>query len=229
MRRTLAERYALVRERIVAACSRVDRHPDSVTLIGVSKRQPVALLQEAYDCGLRLFGESYVQEAVGKVDLMPDDSEWHLIAPLQSNKVKKVVDGGFTCIHAVDRTKIAHRIDREAASIGRRIDVFLEVNLANEASKAGFAPAEIASVAEDVRSLEHLRLRGLMAIPPAQTDVEASRPYFRELRGLVAALGTPPESGWALSMGMSHDFEVAIEEGATHVRVGTAIFGSRST
>jgi pyridoxal phosphate enzyme (YggS family) len=217
-----------------------------VVLVGVSKTQPASALAEAWRAGLRVFGENRVQEALAKsaelAGLVPGllsdpqgAADWHLIGPLQSNKVRAALDL-FSTVHSVDRPKIAEALDREAAARGRRITGLLEVNLGGEASKHGFPLSALsanngfAAAIRPLADLEHLRITGLMAIPPPGNDAEASRPWFRRLRELRDHLASRPEwQGFPgyLSMGMSDDFEVAIEEGSTHVRVGTALFGPR--
>ena len=227
----LAARYGAIERRIQAACERSGRDRGTVRLVGASKRQPLALLAAAYDCGLRCFGENRVQEAVVKAPELPKDIEWHLLGPLQSNKVRKAV---ATCrvLHAVDRLSVALEIDAEAGLQGRRVHGLIEVNLGAEESKHGFAPQNLAATLEALAALEHLEIRGLMAIPPPGVRAEDSRPHFRRLAGLRDELAGRPEwlaRGFAgeLSMGMSDDFEVAIEEGATLVRIGSALFGER--
>jgi pyridoxal phosphate enzyme (YggS family) len=226
----LSFRYAEVERRIAAACVRAGRERASVTLVGASKLQPAALLREAYDLGLRVFGENRVQEAVKKAAELPPDADWHLLGPLQSNKVRAAV-AAFSTFHAVDRASIAHELEREAARQGRRIVGFAEVNLGGEATKHGFAAEGLAAALAPIAAFRHLELRGLMAIPPPASSPEGSRPWFRQLSALLRELAARPE--WSgrmteLSMGMSDDFEVAIEEGATRVRVGTRLFGERA-
>jgi pyridoxal phosphate enzyme (YggS family) len=234
----LPARLGEIRERIAAAAVRAGRRPGEVTLLGVTKTHPAALVEAAWKAGVRAVGENRVQEALGKSRELahlpppPEGPDWHLIGPLQSNKVRAALDL-FRTIHSIDRPKIAEAIDREATARGLRVDGFLEVNVGGEASKHGF-PAD--GLAEAVRPLaglqgpEGLRIVGLMAIPPFGEAPEASRRWFVRLRELASELAARPE--WAgfpgrLSMGMSHDYEIAIEEGATHVRVGTALFGAR--
>lgn len=226
---TLASRLARVRAEISAACARVGRDPASVVLVGASKRQPVAALAEAHAAGLAVFGENRVQEAIEKQPLLPPAIEWHLIGPLQTNKAP-LVARHFHAFHAIDRPKIALALERELASLGRRLPVFLEINLGGEPSKHGFAPANLAAELADLATLRQLEWRGLMAIPPPGDDAQASRPWFvalARLRDEVARAEVLPGFGGQLSMGMSDDFAVAVEEGATHVRVGTALFGPR--
>jgi len=224
---SLHERLSAIQERISSACCRSGRAPEEVTLLGVSKRQPLERMREAVAAGLRIFGENQVQEAIRKSAELPPDMDWHLIGHLQSNKVKPAARL-FSTIHSIDRLKIARHLNQEALLLGRRLRTFLEINLGTESNKHGFASDGLVQVIAPLRELEGLELVGLMAIPPYEEDPEGARQWFRRLRRLrddVAARwdGFPG----MLSMGMSHDFEVAIEEGATHVRVGTSIFGPR--
>jgi len=226
---TVAERVTDIRRRIVEACDRCSRDPEEITLLGASKSQPLERLQEAWSAGVTVFGENRVQEALAKMASLPGEIEWHLIGPLQTNKVKKVVPR-FSTVHAIDRIKLAHALDKEARRSERTIDGFLEVNLGGEETKHGFQPDDVVNVAEQLTALQSVRLVGLMAIPPVESEETAIRGWFRQLRSLRDALR--PKLGWQesegyLSMGMSQDFEVAIEEGATHVRIGTALFGPR--
>lgn len=211
------------------ACARAGRDPASVVLVAAGKGQPAEALLEAWRSGVRCFGENRVQEARAKRLDLPPEVDWHLLGPLQSNKARAAAEL-FTTVHAVDRTKIAIALEHHAMASGRRLEGFLEVNLGGEASKHGFAVEELLRAARPLAQLQALRIVGLMAIPPFDEDPEGSRPWFRRLRELASRLARQPE--WAgfpcrLSMGMSHDFEVAIEEGATHVRVGTELFGPR--
>ena len=227
--------YLRIVHRIGEACARAaggHRNPGDVTLVGASKTQPAAVLAAAWRAGLRVFGENRVQEAVAKsreLPAPPFEIEWHLIGPLQSNKVKPALDV-FRAVHSVDRVRIAEALDQEAGRRARELPAFLEINLGQEESKHGFSPEGLAEAVRPLADLPHLKIMGLMAIPPAAEDPEGSRPWFRRLRELRDELGSRPEwsgfPGW-LSMGMSHDFEIAVEEGATHVRVGTLLFGSR--
>lgn len=225
----VAERLARINTRIEQACRRAGRPAGSVVLIGASKMQPAAALAEAWQAGLRVLGENRVQEALAKSRELPPGIAWHLIGPLQSNKVRPALDL-FRTIHSIDRAKIAEAVDGAAAARGIEISGFLEVNLGGEASKHGFLPERLAEEVRPLSQLQHLRIAGLMAIPPQGDAPEDSRPWFRKLRQLRDDLAARPEwrgfPGW-LSMGMSDDFEVAIEEGASHVRVGTALFGRR--
>jgi len=222
-------RLATIRESIAAACARAGRSPEEVTLLGVSKTQPPEKVRAAFEAGLRTFGENRVQEAQAKAEVLPAEIEWHLIGPLQSNKARVAAEL-FAVIHSIDRLKIARALDREAEHLGRRIPCFIEVNLGDEESKHGFSPHRLQETTAALVEFAHLGFQGLMAIPPFDHDPEASRPWFQQLRRLrdeLAAAGPLAGfPGW-LSMGMSNDFEVAIEEGATHVRVGTSLFGPR--
>jgi pyridoxal phosphate enzyme (YggS family) len=240
----LPARLAAIRNRIAAACGRAGRDPSGVVLLGVSKTHPAAAVEAAWRAGLRAFGENRVQEALAKSrelvhlpasSAAPEGPEWHLIGPLQSNKVRSALEL-FRTIHSIDRLSIAEALDREAAARGLQLTGFLEINAGAEASKHGFLPEGLAETVRPLAGLRNLRIAGLMAIPPQGGDLdgpEDSRRWFVRLRELRDELAALPEwaalweSGGWLSMGMSHDFEVAIEEGATHVRVGTAIFGAR--
>lgn len=215
----IAARLAAVRERIEAAAGRVGRDPASIDVIAVSKRKPVEDIVAAYEAGQRDFGENYVQEFAAKRELLPplDDARFHFIGKLQSNKAGKAA-GLFTTIHTLDSSKLARRLDR----FGKPLEVFLEVKLSAEESKSGMDPGLLGAVLEDVAAASNLRLSGLMTMPPWNADPEHARPYFRHLRELAERHGIG-----GLSMGMSHDLEVAIAEGATHLRIGTAIFGPR--
>lgn len=226
---TVVERLVEINQRIMRACYRSGRRPDQVRLIAVTKGQPIPRLHEAVEAGLVVFGENRVQEAAGKIPLLPSGIEWHLIGPLQSNKIRRALEL-FHTIHSVDRLKIAEHLDREARATGRRLPCFIEVNLGSEPSKHGFPPFEVLAASERLADLENLEVLGLMAIPPFAGEPETTRPWFRRLRELRDELCARPGwqsfPGW-LSMGMSADFDVAIEEGATHVRVGTDLFGPR--
>lgn len=208
-----------MRERIAAAARRAGRDPDEITLVAVSKRKPPEDIVAAYEAGQRDFGENYVQEFERKSARLPPlpGARFHLIGKLQSNKAKRAA-GLFSTIHTLDSVKLARRLDRFASAL----EVFLELKLSPEESKAGMDPASLEAVLGAAQAAQRLEVAGLMAMPPWNPDPEQARPYFRRLRVLAEAHGIG-----GLSMGMSHDLEVAIEEGATHVRVGTAIFGKR--
>ncbi len=218
-----------VRDRINAAARRAGREPSQVTLVGASKRQSLDRLQSAWEAGVRVLGENRVQEAIEKQENLPRAIEWHLIGPLQSNKARRAVEV-FTTVHSIDRLKIARHLERHAAEAGRRLEGFLQVNIAAEPSKHGYAADDIPPEIDELADFENLRIVGLMAIPPFEPEIEQARKWFRKLRELRDAVFST--AAWAdrpgyLSMGMSHDFEAAIEEGATHVRVGSALFGPR--
>ena len=216
---TLRERLAAVRERIARAAERARRDPAEITLLAVTKVFPAAAIREAYELGLREFGENYVRELENKWPEVADLSHarFHLIGHLQSNKSKKAAEL-FQVIQTVDSPKLARRLN----DAGRALEVMLEVKLSEEEAKSGADPAALAELIEAVGGCGNLRLLGLMSMPPWTEDAEASRPYFRRLRELAERHGLRQ-----LSMGMSHDLEAAIEEGATCVRVGTALFGKR--
>jgi hypothetical protein len=230
MAHELAENIAKLRERIAAACARAGRKPEEVRLIAISKTFPPERIREAYEAGLRDFGENRVQEAAAKRPALSDLTiTWHLVGHLQSNKAKPAREL-FHWIHSVDSLRLAEKLDKVAQSRGEKLPVLLEVNLGGEAAKTGAESSAVGELAEELSRLETLELRGLMVIPPFLEEPEMGRPYFRRLRELakeVAARDLPNVSMQELSMGMSHDFEVAIEEGATMVRIGTAIFGPR--
>ena len=216
-----AENLARIRSRIDEACRRAERDPREVTLLAVSKLQPAALIREAYAAGQRDFGENYAQELRAKAAELSSLAgiRWHAIGPLQTNKAKYVAATAFA-FHALDRLEVARELSRRRT--GEKLRCYLEVNLAQEATKSGARAEHAAQLAAEVRALPNLELVGLMTLPPPSADAESSRPWFRKLRELAARLGLPE-----LSMGTTFDYEIAIEEGATCVRVGTAIFGER--
>jgi len=225
----VAERAAEIRSRIERAARRSRRDPSSVTLVAASKQQPATAIEAAFAAGVAVFGESRVQEALAKIPELPAEIEWHFIGPLQTNKAR-VVASRFEVVHSVDRLRLAEALDAEAARLERVLPCFLEVNLAGEATKHGFAPAEIEGTLPRLAALASVEIVGLMAVPPAVGRAEQSRPWFRalaELRDRIARAAVLPRFHGHLSMGMSDDFEVAVEEGATHVRVGSALFGPR--
>lgn len=222
----IAQNLAEVQRRIAAAAHKAGRDPAQVRLVAVSKTMPLELIREAVAAGQRLFGENYLQEARGKIEALGEAAAWHFIGHLQSNKAKAAVEL-FELIHGVDRLKLAKALDAAAAQMGKVQEILVQVNLAGEASKSGTGPDAAPDLLRQITLLPHLKVLGLMTMPPF-LEPEAVRPYFRQLRQLRDRLedlgGQPlPE----LSMGMSGDYEVAIEAGATLVRVGTAIFGSR--
>ncbi len=227
----IRENIARVEERIAAACRRSGRRREDVRLVAISKTHPPELIRAAFAAGLRDFGENRVQEAMSKCLALADlGATWHLVGHLQSNKTR-VARELFRWVHSVDSLRLAEKLAQAAAPGNARLPVLIEVNLGEEISKAGVRGSEAATLAEKIAPLETLELRGLMVIPPFLEDQEAVRPYFRELRSLACEIETRNLSNVSmreLSMGMSHDFEIAIEEGATMVRVGTAIFGTRT-
>jgi hypothetical protein len=227
----ITERLQAVRDRIAAACARSRRSPSEVTLVGVSKTHPADLVREAFAAGLRDFGENRVQEAEDKAAALSDLGEaglrWHLVGHLQANKAKKAA-ALFDVVHSVDDAALGSRLDRAAAEAGRVLPVLVQVDLAGETTKFGLQESSVLATLESLRALSSLRVEGLMVLPPYFDDPQAARPYFERLRGLRDQAVTRGLCGAQLSMGMSHDFEVAIEEGATLIRVGTAIFGSRA-
>jgi pyridoxal phosphate enzyme (YggS family) len=219
-----------IRRNIVEACKRCGRRAEEITILGASKSQPMERLIWAWEAGLRVFGENRVQEAQTKMPLLPA-AEWHLIGPLQSNKAKKAVTL-FRTIHSVDRPKIAWALDREATRLELPLQAFIEVNLAAEETKHGFLPTGLPASLEPLTELETLQIVGFMAVPPFEPNPEAARDRFRQLRRLRDELCSRPEWGECpglLSMGMSHDYSIAVEEGATHVRIGTSLFGPRGS
>jgi len=227
---SIAANLENINARIAAACHRAGRHPASVRLVAVSKTKPAADIDTAAAAGQRLFGESYVQEFVAKSEAVCREVEWHFIGALQSNKVK-YLRGKVALIHSVDRFSLAAEISHQWQKLGRTADILLQVNLGGEATKSGTEAEGLIGLARQVCALPNLRVCGLMTLPPWDEDPEVVRPHFRRLRQLaeeLAGLGLPNLEMRELSMGMSHDFEVAIEEGATLVRVGTAIFGERT-
>jgi PLP dependent protein len=223
---TIHTRLQEVRDRIAAAVRRSGRAADAVTLVAVSKTVPVAVVDEAIAAGATLLGENRVQEAQQKIAALAGRASWHLLGHLQTNKAKLAVEL-FARIHSLDSLRLASELDRYAALAGREIRCLLQVNLGAEAQKSGADASELRPILEGAARLGHLRVDGLMAIPPFLPDPEAVRPYFRRLRLLRDALAQDGFSLPELSMGMTHDFEVAIEEGATLVRIGTGIFGPR--
>lgn len=217
-----------IRNAIAGAAARAGRTAESITLLAVSKTFPVSDIMQAYADGQRIFGENRLQEAMEKMPQMPQDCEWHLIGPLQRNKVRKALEQGFALIQAVDSMKLAATISRIAGELGITAHILLEVNIDGEASKHGFTPQQLEEEWEALIELPGLDIRGLMCIPAPVDDPQDARPAFAALRTLIEKLrkrGPLPLP--ELSMGMSHDFEVAVEEGATIVRVGSAIFGKR--
>ena len=230
---SIAENIARTRQRIEAAARRSDRSSDEITLMAVSKTFPPERIREAYAAGLRVFGENRVQEFAGKAAALRDlpDVEWHLIGHLQTNKAVKAAEL-FGAVDSVDSVRMAEKLNASAQGAGKTLSVLIEINVGGEQAKSGVAPdsSELEQILRQAPQWPNLTIRGLMTVPPYTEDPEGSRSYFRQLRQIrdgIAARGLPQVSASVLSMGMSHDFEVAIEEGATCVRVGTAIFGER--
>jgi len=216
-----------VREKIAAAAHAAGRAPESVTLVGVSKTRPAAMVVAARSAGLADFGENYVQEALAKIAAVPRAGvTWHFIGQLQTNKTRVVAEQ-FDWVHTVDRLRLAERLSAQRPFHGPPLQVFLQVKLADEPAKGGAPPAELPALARAVAALPRLRLRGLMCVPPASDDRLVQRGFFAELRRLRDDLNGAGLALDALSMGMSADFEAAILEGSTHVRIGTAVFGPR--
>jgi hypothetical protein len=218
-----------IRNRIQAACLRADRNPEDVRLVAVSKTKPAAMIDTAAEAGQTLFGENYVQEFLAKSEEVNASVDWHFIGSLQSNKVKYLRDK-VSMIHSVDRLSLAKEINRQWKKSGETADILIQINLGEEETKSGTEESALEQLVREVAALPHVRIRGLMALPPYLDDPEEVRPFFKRLRQLAAKLDKlhiPGVEMRELSMGMSHDFEVAIEEGATLVRVGSAIFGSR--
>ncbi len=225
----VSENYRSIDERICAACERSGRKRSEVLLLPVSKMKPVSLISELYDSGVRDFGENYVQEFLSKYEELPSDISWHLIGHLQSNKVK-YISGKTKLIHSVDSLKLAETIDKEAKKRDIITDILVEVNVAEEDSKFGITCSSAPSFIEEIAGLQNIRVKGLMTIAPFVSDPEENRPVFRALKQLsvdIASKNINNVSVSVLSMGMTNDFEVAVEEGSNIVRVGTAIFGER--
>ena len=225
----IRENLESVEERIRSACRRAGRDRSEVSLICVTKTKPEEMLLEAYEAGQRDFGENKVQEICRKKPALPDDIRWHMIGHLQRNKVRQLV-GQTVMIHSVDSLRLAEAISAEAVRSGTVIPVLIEVNMADEESKFGVSPNEALKLVRDASALEGIRIKGLMTIAPYTETPESNRPYFAGLRELAVDIGQKcidNVSMGVLSMGMTGDFEVAIEEGATHIRVGTGIFGER--
>lgn len=230
---TISENTAVVRERILKAARRAGRSAEEVALMAVTKTHPPDRIREAYDAGLRLFGENRVQEFAGKASDLAGlaGAQWHMIGHLQSNKAAKAVEL-FEAVDSVDSVKLAEKLDAAARAAGKKLAVLIEINVGGEEAKSGVAPdsQDMEELLTSAPRFAALEFRGLMTVPPYSEDPEGARPYFRRLSALrdkIARRKLPGVAMDALSMGMSHDFEVAIEEGSTCVRVGTAIFGER--
>jgi len=231
---SIAENIARVQDRIAATALRAGRNPMEVALMAVTKTHPPEHIREAYAAGMRLFGENRVQEFAGKTDKLRDleAAEWHMIGHLQSNKAASAAEL-FTAVDSIDSLKLAEKLNASAQKLSKKLAVLIEINVGSEAAKSGVAPnsPELEAILQATPSLANLQFRGLMTIPPFTENPEDARPYFRQLRALrdkIAAQNLPAIRMDVLSIGMSHDFEVAIEEGSTCVRVGTVIFGERT-
>jgi PLP dependent protein len=230
---TIAENLRRVRERIAAASHRAGRNAEEIALMAVTKTFSSERIREAYEAGQRLFGENRVQEFAGKAGSLHDLSgaEWHMIGHLQTNKAGKAAEL-FSAVDSIDSLKLADKVNVAAEKLNKKVDVLIEINVGSEEAKSGVTPdaPELQEILQAACELRNLRIKGLMTIPPFTEDPQQARPYFRKLRNLrdkIAAQNLPAVAMEVLSMGMSHDFEVAIEEGATCVRVGTGIFGER--
>lgn len=222
---SIAENVRRIKERIEKICSSCGRSADEITLVAATKGRTLQEIQIAYDAGIRDFGENYYQEAMQKRANAPSDILWHFIGRIQSNKAKRI-GGSFFMIHTIDRLDIAGLVARGALEAGQEVGVFIEVNIAEEPQKGGIFPEEVAFFAKRLYSLSGIRLKGLMTMGPANLSAEEIRPFFKLMRELLESLELPGVH--CLSMGMSDTYEVAIQEGATHVRIGTALFGKQS-
>jgi hypothetical protein len=230
---SIAENISRVQERIASAAHRAGRSIDGITLMGVSKTFPPESIREAHAAGLRVFGENRVQEFSGKIESLRDlaDARWHLIGHLQTNKAAKAAEL-FEGIDTVDSIRTAEKLNSSAGSLGKELSILIEINVGGEQAKSGVAPDsdELEKILNGAREWEHLQILGLMTVPPYTDDPEGARRYFqtlRKIRDSIAVRKLPRVGMDVLSMGMSHDFEVAIDEGSTCIRVGTAIFGKR--
>jgi len=219
-----------IRQKIFKEADTCDRTPEDITIIAVSKRKPATLIQEAIDSGHQDFGENYIQEAMEKIETLGRESAcWHFIGHLQSNKAKFAVKY-FDLIHTVDKIKLAKEISKQAAKIGKVQDILLQINIAGEETKSGAGAEEVLTLVREISKLDHVSLKGLMCMPPFFTDPEEARVYFKAVKQIsqdIEKADIDSVSMTHLSMGMSNDFGVAVQEGATMVRVGTAIFGGR--
>jgi len=229
----LAENVSRVRERIAAAAQRSERRPEEITLMAVTKTVSTERIIEAYNLGIRVFGENRIQEFAGKIEELRTltDAEWHMIGHLQTNKAAKAAEL-FTCIDSVDSVRLALKLNTTASELGKKLPVMIEINIGGEEAKSGLPPdsSELQELLNSAPDLPSLDFRGLMTVPPYHADPEESRPYFRKMRELFHHIRRRELAAThfdVLSTGMSHDFEVAIEEGSTCVRIGTAIFGER--
>ena len=226
----IKENLQSVQDNIKEICRKCGRNPEDVTLIAVSKTKPNEMLMEAYDSGIREFGENYVQELSDKIETLPDDINWHMIGHLQRNKVKYIV-GKVAMIHSVDSLRLAEAIDNESSKKGVKTDILVEVNVANEENKFGVTLEEAEDFIRQLSHFDNIVVRGLMTSAPLVDNPKKNRVFFRQLRQLLVDINAKNIDNIhmdVLSMGMTNDYNIAIEEGATHVRVGTAIFGARN-
>jgi hypothetical protein len=226
---TVAENYLNTLNEVKTLCEKSGRDSGDCILVAVSKTKPVELLKEAYEAGCRDFGENYVQELVDKIPQLPDDIRWHMIGHLQTNKVKYIV-GKTYLIHSVDSVKLAREIGKQSEKLGITSDILLEVNIASEESKFGFKPEETADAVREIASIPGVRIKGLMTSAPICEDPEQNREFFHNMKQLSIDIKKQKTDNVymdCLSMGMSGDYETAVDEGSTYVRVGTAIFGAR--
>lgn len=225
----IIENLDIIEKNILTACAKSGRNRDEITLIAVSKTKPVSMLEEVYSTGIRDFGENKVQELSDKFEILPKDIKWHMIGHLQTNKVKYLMDKAYL-IHSVDSLKLAKEIEKQAEKANRIVDILIEVNIAEEESKFGLAKEEVLALIKEISLFPHIRIKGLMTIAPYVENPEDNRLYFRQIKQLSVDIDSQNIDNVSmniLSMGMSGDYMVAIEEGATMIRVGTSIFGER--
>ena len=225
----IIENLDMIEKNILTACAKSGRNRDEITLIAVSKTKPVSMLEEVYSTGIRDFGENKVQELSDKFEILPKDIKWHMIGHLQTNKVKYLMDKAYL-IHSVESLKLAKEIEKQAEKANRIVDILIEVNIAEEESKFGLAKEEVLALVKDISLFPHIRIKGLMTIAPYVENPEDNRLYFRQIKQLSVDIDSQNIDNVSmniLSMGMSGDYMVAIEEGATMIRVGTSIFGER--
>ena len=226
----IQDNYQTIRQKISQYAADCNRDPDTIQLVAVSKKKESPLIQQVFDCGQRIFGENYLQEAAQKIPDLPLSAKWHFIGHLQSNKAKQAVSL-FDVIETVDSLKLAKLIDKHANTLGKSTAILLQINIGREQQKAGVLPEEAESLLKQITSETKLQVLGLMVIPPFSDKPEVTRPFFRETRKLAEEFARKQlftnNKNVVLSMGMSADFHVAIEEGATHIRIGTALFGAR--
>ena len=227
---SIKENLQTVKNNMLKAAERAGRNPEDITLIAVSKTKPVEMIREAYDLGIRDFGENKVQELVDKYDMLPGDIRWHLIGHLQTNKVKYIVDKAYL-IHSVDSVKLAKEISKEASKRSLTVNILIEVNVSGEESKFGVSPDKLLETTEEIAALPAINIKGLMTVAPYVVDSEQNREIFAQMMKFTVDImqkNIDNVSMDFISMGMSGDYEVAIEEGATYIRVGTSIFGERN-